>query len=138
MRPHRVTHVPESHTSDRLGQTLHGIRWLRQSPSPHRRHQGQPVLLPALMHPPNFQQPEPLVPDQSELRVITTLVRPGSGRPIDSKVFRPITTGFPIVTCLKYFKSDGRCHGSWLSTPMMPLSARATINAVRIIWPPVL
>ncbi len=42
--------------------------------------------------------------DRPASRVITMLVRPGSGRRRDSNVLRPMITGLPIVRALK------RCH----------------------------
>src|SRR5688572_31252367 len=54
--------------------------------------------------------------------------RPGSGLPIDSQVRRPMMTGWPIVTRLKYARSAGRRHGSRLSRPMTPLRALATTS----------
>ena len=37
--------------------------------------------------------------------------RPGSARPIDSNVVRPMTSACPIVVALKWASSSGRCHG---------------------------
>ena len=36
--------------------------------------------------------------------------RPGSGRPIDSKVLRPMTSGLPIVSALKRLRSLDSRH----------------------------
>src|SRR5438309_11524086 len=44
-------------------------------------------------------------------RLRTIVVRFGSGLPRDSKVFRPITTMWPVVICLNHLKSSGKCHG---------------------------
>ena len=49
--------------------------------------------------------------DQSGLRVTTIVVRPGSGRPIESYVARPITSTPPMVVALKWAKSSGIRHG---------------------------
>lgn len=60
------------------------------------------------------------------------LRRPGSGLPIDSKVFRPIIIGDPNVIFLKCLRSADKCHGIWPSRPIMPLLAIATINDIFI------
>ena len=60
-------------------------------------------------------------------RVITTFVRPGSARPIDSNVLRPITTGWPEVIALKRRRSSLMCQIRLLPDPMIPLRAMATI-----------
>ena len=57
---------------------------------------------------------------------ITTFIRPGSGRPMESQVFRPMMIGCPLVSLLKSFRSSGKCHGSWPSRPMTRLLAIAT------------
>ncbi len=41
-------------------------------------------------------------------RVITMLVRPGSGLPIDSNVLRPMSIGLPSVRALKYLQVVGQ------------------------------
>ena len=63
--------------------------------------------------------------------------RPGNGRPIESKVFRPMTIGLPSVTALKRRISAGRCHGIAPALPITRLRARAatrTINGVRVAF----
>ena len=60
-------------------------------------------------------------------RVTTTFVRLGSGRPNDSKVLRPMTTGCPVVSALKRFRSSEICHSSVLPPPITPFRATATI-----------
>ena len=67
------------------------------------------------------------------LRVSTMLVRPGSGRPMDSNVVRPMITGQPSVTRLKYCRSARRCQGIWPPRPMAPLSDTATMRFFSII-----
>ena len=44
-------------------------------------------------------------------RVTTMLVRPGSGRPMDSKVRRPMTTAWPVVTSRKCLQVLGDVPG---------------------------
>jgi hypothetical protein len=66
-------------------------------------------------------------------RVTTILRRPGNGRPIDSWVLRPMMIGAPMVVRLKNARSSGRRHGSWLSRPITPLRARATIRVSVVI-----
>ena len=56
-------------------------------------------------------------------RVTTMVRRPGSTRPIDSNVLRPMTSAWPIVVALKWARSSGRCHGISPSRPMTPLRA---------------
>src|SRR5437763_5549500 len=56
----------------------------------------------------------------SGLWVRTTLNRPGSGFPINSKVLRPMTTGFPQVYARKRRRSLGRCQGKPVSSPIRP------------------
>src|ERR1700683_4381192 len=70
--------------------------------------------------------------DPVALRLSTKLRLPGSALPIDSKVRRPISTGLPNVTTLKYFRSSGRCQGRAPSRPITPLSAMATTSAARV------
>ena len=57
---------------------------------------------------------------------MTMFCRPGSGRPIESQVLRPITMGLPIVSALKRFRSFGRCQGNPPSRPIAPRSSVAT------------
>src|SRR5699024_2889766 len=57
---------------------------------------------------------------------MTTFLRPGSTRPIDSNVFLPIIMVCPIVFFLKFFKSSGRCQGILLSHPITWLLFIAT------------
>jgi hypothetical protein len=65
---------------------------------------------------------------QAVLRVTMMLRRPGRGRPMDSKVLRPMMTGQPRVVRLKNLRSSGRCHSRALSLPMAPLRATAAIR----------
>ena len=44
----------------------------------------------------------------------TMLRRLGSGFPMDSKVFRPMMTGCPLVVSRNLLRSSGSCHGSEL------------------------
>ncbi len=53
----------------------------------------------------------------------------GSGRPMDSKVFRPITIVPPVVRRLKFWRSSGRCHGS---CPLLPITRLSAIAAIRM------
>src|SRR5699024_5111465 len=62
--------------------------------------------------------------------VKTILRRFGSGLPIDSNVFLPITTALPVVSSLKYFKSFGKCHGIALLIPITLLLPIATSNEI--------
>jgi len=55
----------------------------------------------------------------------------GSTRPIDSKVLRPMMRWCPSVSCLKRFRSSGRCQGIRLRCPMTPLRATAAMMATR-------
>ncbi|KAG1544185.1 hypothetical protein G6F50_013902 [Rhizopus delemar] len=73
------------------------------------------------------------------LRVSTRLVRPGSTRPIDSAVLRPIRIGLPRVSALKCLKSSGRCQGMALPWPMPRLRSSATIidSFIALTRPPV-
>ena len=57
-------------------------------------------------------------------RVMTMFCLPGSGRPIDSQVLRPITVGLPMVTALKSSLSR---QGNAPPAPMTPFSEAATI-----------
>src|SRR5262245_38321891 len=61
-------------------------------------------------------------------RVTTTIFRPGSTRPSDSNVFRPITIVCPIVSALNRFRSADNFHGSPPARPITPLRAIATIS----------
>ena len=57
----------------------------------------------------------------------TMFSRPFSGRPLrSSQVRRPIITGFPMVTLLKYWRSVGSFQGSSPPRPMARSSATAT------------
>src|ERR1700746_2299461 len=60
-------------------------------------------------------------------RLITIVVRPASGLPIEAKVLRPSTTGLPMVSVRKCAMSDFSRHGSALPRPMTPFSATAAI-----------
>src|SRR6516225_3063810 len=66
-------------------------------------------------------------------RLTTMVVRPASGLPIDRKVLRPITTGLPMVTARKCAMSDLSRHGSPLSRPITPFSARAATRVMETI-----
>ena len=59
--------------------------------------------------------------------------RPGSTRPIESNVLRPMTIGWPIVVRLKNAKSSGRCHGMSLSAPMTPLRPTAAMSVTLVM-----
>jgi hypothetical protein len=63
--------------------------------------------------------------DQSRERLITILLRPLRGVPIDSKVFRPMITACPIVSRRKRFKSSGNRQGMALLRPIVRLRANA-------------
>src|SRR6266404_6351143 len=63
----------------------------------------------------------------SNERVRTTVVRLGSGLPMDSKVLRPITMTWPVVIFLNHLKSSGRCHGILLLAPMTRLRDMAAM-----------
>src|SRR5712672_2569091 len=68
-------------------------------------------------------------------RVSTTVVRLGSGVPMDSKVLRPITITWPVVIFLNHLKSSGKCQGILLPAPITRLSdmAAMALNGLRII-----
>jgi hypothetical protein len=55
------------------------------------------------------------------------LVRFGNGRPSDSQVLRPISTQWPVVVALKYFRSTGKCHGMAPFCPMALSAFMATM-----------
>src|SRR6185369_8125843 len=62
----------------------------------------------------------------------TIVSRFGRGFPIDSNVFRPITTMWPVVVFLNHAKSSGRCHGIRLPSPItrfFDIAAIAFISA---------
>jgi hypothetical protein len=65
----------------------------------------------------------------------TMFLRPGSGCPIDSKVFLPIKTACPMVMDLKRARSVGLPQGSF---PSRPITLSSDIAAIRemIIEPP--
>ncbi len=65
---------------------------------------------------------------QSLFRVMTMLARLGSGRPMDSKVFRPIRMGWPLVKALKRLRSSGRCQRRALPPPMRRFWSWATMR----------
>ena len=69
---------------------------------------------------------------KSGLRETTTVRRPGSARPIDSHVRRPMIIVWPIVSCLNRRKSSDKRQGSVPPRPMMPFSATATMIEIRI------
>ena len=58
-------------------------------------------------------------------RVRTMVSRPGSTRPIDWKVLRPMTSGLPIVSALNRLRSLDSRQRSLLSAPMTRLRATA-------------
>ena len=55
------------------------------------------------------------------------LLRPGSARPIEAQVLRPMITGCPSVVDLKCRRSSGRCQGMRFPAPITPLAATAAI-----------
>src|SRR3989344_5721213 len=57
----------------------------------------------------------------------------GIGLPIDSWVFLPIMTGFPLVVSLKYFSSEGKFQGSLFLYPITLFSSIATIREIVIL-----
>src|SRR5512141_1477726 len=61
---------------------------------------------------------------------MTMLVRPGSGRPSDSKVLRPIRMGWLRVSALKWARSSGRRQGRRFSMPMTPFLASAAMTLI--------
>ena len=63
---------------------------------------------------------------------MTTIRRPGSGRPIDSHVLRPMMIVCPIVSCLNRCRSADRRHGNCPPRPMTPFSAMAAMRETRI------
>src|SRR6185369_15026951 len=60
-------------------------------------------------------------------RLRTIVVRFGSGLPIDSNVFRPITTTWPVVIFLNHLKSSGKCHGIFPAAPITRFSDMAAM-----------
>src|SRR5450830_1782923 len=66
--------------------------------------------------------------DQAGLRVMTILRRLGGGRPIESKVLRPMMMGWPEVVRLKWARSSGKCQGRVLLMPMPPAMSVATMT----------
>ena len=69
-------------------------------------------------------------------RETTILVRLGKALPMDSKVFRPIMTECPVVSNLNCFKSAESFQSNWLSFPITPSNAVATIIEIISITPP--
>ena len=65
--------------------------------------------------------------------LMTIVLRFGNGRPMDSKVLRPMTIVWPVVICLNHLKSSGRCHGILLSQPMTRLRDMAAMALRRFI-----
>src|SRR4051812_10153439 len=51
----------------------------------------------------------------------------GKGLPMDSKVFRPMTTTLLVVSCLNHLKSSGKCHGILFPAPITRLSDMAAM-----------
>ena len=70
----------------------------------------------------------------SNPREMTIFTLFGSGRPMDSKVLRPMMTGQPTVWWRKNFMSSEMCHRRALSLPMALLSAIATIMHFSILY----
>ena len=60
-------------------------------------------------------------------RVTTIVVRPGSGRPIESYVFRPMISTWPMVRLLNRCQSSGIRQGMSSPAPITPLRATAAI-----------
>ncbi len=60
------------------------------------------------------------------------LCRPGSARPIDSHVARPMMMGFPMVIFLKRSRSSERCHGKSPPDPMTLFADAATMMEIFI------
>src|SRR5690348_16675864 len=60
-------------------------------------------------------------------RLITIVVRPASGSPVEAWLLRASTTGLPMVRLRKCAMSDFSRHGSALPRPMTPFSATAAI-----------
>src|ERR1051325_2162995 len=52
----------------------------------------------------------------------TTVSRFGSGLPMDSNVFRPITITCPVVVSLNHLKSSGMCQGILFPIPITRFS----------------
>ena len=67
-------------------------------------------------------------PRISACRVSTMLVRPGSGRPSASWVFRPMMIGLPQVSLRKCFRSRGSFQGRAPSRPIRPSRLIATTS----------
>src|SRR3989338_2953652 len=65
----------------------------------------------------------------------TILFRLGSGRPIDSKVLRPMIIVLPEVSCLKFFRSSGMCQISLLSLPMTRSLVMAAMRVIIVFSP---
>src|SRR5512138_1257529 len=66
---------------------------------------------------------------------MTILVRPGKGRPSDSKVLRPIRMGWLSVSALKCARSSGRRQGRRFSMPMTRFFASAAMTLMRgLCW----
>src|SRR5690606_13468676 len=66
-------------------------------------------------------------------REMTMLSRPGSARPIDSNVLRPMTTGLPMVSALKRRRSSGSRHGKRPPAPITSFSEAATTMHSRLM-----
>src|SRR5690349_13086099 len=71
--------------------------------------------------------------ENNAFRLTTILVRPLSGLPIERNVFRPITTGLPMVAARNICISDLSRQGKRPARPITPLSATAAIKIVSII-----
>ena len=69
---------------------------------------------------------------EPQTEVTTIDVRPGSGRPIESHVRRPMMIGRPIVRALNRFKSAESRHGNCPPRPMTPFSETAAISETRV------
>ena len=73
--------------------------------------------------------------EESLLREITALTRPGSGLNfcgIDSQFLRPMITTWPIVVCLKNCISAGKCQSRSLFLPISPFLPFATISLIMV------
>jgi len=58
------------------------------------------------------------------------LARPGSARPIESQVRRPMISGHPMVSALTRFRSAGRCHSNPAPSPITRFRAIATTATI--------
>ena len=107
--------------------SANGMVWAYISPPPTTKH-GFPTDAAAAnasstectgITPSGRSAPSPLV--------MTMLVLPGSGRPMDRNVFLPIMTVPPNVVRLKCLRSSDMCHGM---VPDMPMALLSEIAAM--------